>query len=135
MPDMKYGDTQIARKYSKIRNYPQVNQAAVREMHRQVGDLQINDRGIAMRGLLVRHLVLPNRLSGTGEIVQFLAREISKDTYINLMDQYHPAFKSHLLPELDRRLTNQEYYEAVRMAREAGLHRFDRRIAIDKNNN
>ncbi|MGD9092419.1 MAG: radical SAM protein, partial [Anaerolineales bacterium] len=106
MPDMKYASPQIARHYSKVRNYPKVNQAAVREMHRQVGDLAINDNGLATRGLLVRHLVLPNNLAGTDQIVQFLAEEISPNTYLNLMDQYRPAFKAHHFPKLNRRITS-----------------------------
>lgn len=125
MPDMKYSDLRIARQYSKIPDYPKVNRAVVREMHRQVGDLQIDQRGLAKRGLLVRHLVLPNGLAGTSEIVQFLAQEISKNTYLNLMDQYRPDFRAHLLPELDRRLTHQEYLLAIQLAQEAGLQRLD----------
>ena len=127
MPDMKYASPQIALRYSKARNYPQINQAAVREMHRQVGDLQIDERGLAQRGLLVRHLVLPNGLAGTGEIVRFLAEEISKDTYLNLMDQYRPAYQAHLFPKLNRRITRQEYQAAVEMALQAGLRRLDKR--------
>ncbi len=130
MPDMKYSDPAIARRYSKIRNYPQVNQAAVREMHRQVGDLIIDQNGIAQRGLLVRHLVLPEGLSGTIGIVKFLSEEISPNTYLNIMDQYHPAYKAHAYPELNRRLTNQEYREAVEAARSVGLNRLDRRKPI-----
>ena len=130
MPDMKYGDAQIARQYSKIRNYPSVNQAALREMHRQVGDLQIDERGVAQRGLLVRHLVLPNSLAGTAQIVRFLAEEISKNTYLNLMDQYRPHYRAHLIPELNRRLTSQEYAQAVEMAHAAGLYRLDERKPI-----
>jgi putative pyruvate formate lyase activating enzyme len=125
MPDMKYSDLRIARQYSKIPDYPKVNRAVVREMHRQVGDLQIDQRGLAKRGLLVRHLVLPNGLAGTSEIVQFLAQEISKNTYLNLMDQYRPDFRAHLLPELDRRLTHPEYLLAIQLAQEAGLQRLD----------
>ena len=127
MPDMKYSDPVIARKYSKIRNYPEVNRAAVKEMHRQVGDLVMDERGIALRGLLVRHLVLPDGLAGTREIVRFLAEEISRDTYLNIMDQYRPCYKAHDLPPLDRPVTRTEYEEAVRMAQEAGLHRLDQR--------
>jgi putative pyruvate formate lyase activating enzyme len=130
MPDMKYADPALAQRYSKVPNYPQVNQAAVREMHRQVGDLQIDERGLATRGLLVRHLVLPGNLAGTAEIVRFLANEISPSTYLNLMDQYRPAYKAHLYPELDRRITREEYAAAVRMAHQAGLHRLDERRAI-----
>ena len=127
MPDMKYADPDIARKYSKILNYPRVNQAAVKEMHRQVGDLVLDDRGLAVRGLLVRHLVLPNGLAGTREIMRFLAEEVSPHTYVNIMDQYHPYYRADRYPELNRPITRQEYEKAVRVAREAGLHRFDRR--------
>jgi putative pyruvate formate lyase activating enzyme len=130
MPDMKYASAQIARYYSKIPDYPQVNQAAVREMHRQVGDLHINRHDIATRGLLVRHLVLPNNLAGTQEIVRFLAQEISPDTYLNLMDQYHPAFKASQYPKLNRLIKTEEYRRAVHWALEAGLHRLDDRRAL-----
>ena len=125
MPDMKYGDSTIAQKYSKIPNYPMVNQAAVREMHRQVGDLIIDRNGLAVRGLLVRHLVLPESLAGTKEIVNFLAEEISKDTYLNLMDQYRPSYHADQYPELNRQVLQIEYQEAINMAINAGLNRFD----------
>ncbi|MBC7252136.1 MAG: radical SAM protein [Anaerolineae bacterium] len=129
MPDMKYADAEIALKYSKIKDYPAINRAAVKEMHRQVGDLVMDERGIALRGLLVRHLVLPEGLAGTGEIVRFLATEISPNTYLNVMDQYRPCYKAGALPPLNRRITRQEYEEAVRLAHEAGLHRLDDRQA------
>jgi putative pyruvate formate lyase activating enzyme len=124
MPDMKYADERIALRYSKIPDYPQVNRAAVREMYRQVGDLKI-EKGLASRGLLVRHLVLPNQLAGTRQVVSFLADEISPNTYLNLMDQYHPAYQTSHFPELDRRPTREEYQEAVRLAHQAGLNRLD----------
>ncbi len=127
MPDMKYSDPNKARQYSKIRNYPRVNQSAVKEMHRQVGDLQVDEKGVAQRGLLVRHLVLPAGIAGTEEIVRFLSDKISPNTYLNLMNQYRPAYKSHLYPELHRRLTTQEYQSAVDAALSAGLHRLDQR--------
>jgi putative pyruvate formate lyase activating enzyme len=127
MPDMKYASSQAASYYSKAKDYPQINQAAVKEMHRQVGDLQIDERGLAQRGLLVRHLVLPHELAGTPEVVRFLAEEVSTDTYLNLMDQYHPAYKAHLFPKLKRRITTDEYQAAVRAAHTAGLHRLDER--------
>jgi putative pyruvate formate lyase activating enzyme len=130
MPDMKYANANIALKYSKIRNYPQVNQAGVREMHRQVGDLQMDEQGIATRGLLVRHLVLPYNIAGTGAIVRFLADEISRDTYLNLMDQYHPSFNARLYPRLSRPISPQEFQTAVNLAREAGLFRLDNRKSI-----
>ena len=127
MPDIKYADAEIARRYSKVKEYPKVNQAAVKEMHRQVGDLVMDKSGIAQRGLLVRHLVLPAGLAGTADIARFLADEISCDTYINVMDQYRPCYRAMSMLPLDLRVTGDEYEEAVRQAREAGLHRFDRR--------
>lgn len=130
MPDMKYGSAQIARYYSKIPHYPEVNQAAVKEMHRQVGDLQLDEQGLAIRGLLVRHLVLPNNLAGTDTVMQFLADEISKNTYLNLMDQYHPAFKASQYSKLKRSITSQEYQQALQAAHSAGMYRLDNRHQI-----
>jgi putative pyruvate formate lyase activating enzyme len=127
MPDVKYADEAVAQRYSRVKNYPAVNQAAVKEMHRQVGDLVTDEQGVAQRGLLVRHLVLPQRLAGTKEIVRFLAEEISPHTYLNVMDQYHACFKASDLPPLHRRITQQEYDEAVQMALNAGLSRLDKR--------
>lgn len=112
MPDMKYASHQVGLRYSKIREYPTVNQAAVHEMHRQVGDLQIDERDLATRGLLVRHLILPNNLAGTEAILSFLAREISTNTYLNLMDQYRPVHNAHLFTKLNRRITRKEYQQA-----------------------
>jgi len=126
MPDMKYSQASIARGYSKIRDYPRINQEAVREMYRQVGDLQMDGSGIAVRGLLVRHLVLPARLAGTRTIMRFLAEEISSNTYVNLMQQYRPAYLAAQHPQLNRRPNQSEFDEAVRWAMEAGLRRFDR---------
>lgn len=127
MPDMKYADEETGRKYSKVKQYPQVNQAAVREMHRQVGDLLMDECGIAQRGLLVRHLVLPNGLAGTGEIVRFLSQEVSLNSYLNVMSQYRPTYKAHEYMEIDRPPSAEELQEAVDLAREAGLHRLDER--------
>jgi len=125
MPDMKYGDSSIARRYSKIRDYVEVNFAAVEEMHRQVGDLQLDEKGIAKRGLLVRHLVLPGHISGTEAVMAFLARDISTNTYLNLMDQYYPCYRATENPPLDRRLTSDEYQEALTLAEKYGLTRLD----------
>ncbi len=124
MPDFKYIDPEMALKYSYAKDYPEAAMAAVKEMHRQVGDLII-DRGIALRGLLVRHLVLPEEIAGTAGVVKFIAEELSKDTYINIMDQYHPCYKAFDNPPLNRRITNKEYKEALRIAMEAGLRRID----------
>jgi putative pyruvate formate lyase activating enzyme len=126
MPDMKYASPQIARHYSKIPHYPEINQSAVREMYRQVGDLVLDAHGLAQRGLLVRHLVLPNGLAGTPEIARFLAQEISTNTYLNLMDQYHPAFNARQFPKVNRRITPAEYQQALDMVHTAGLYRLDR---------
>jgi putative pyruvate formate lyase activating enzyme len=112
---------------SKVKNYPRINQAAVAEMHRQSGDLFMDEQGVAQRGLLVRHLVLPGGLAGTADIVRFLANQVSLGTYINIMDQYRPSYRAHEIAELNRRVTPQEYAEAVQLAREAGLHRLDQR--------
>ncbi len=127
MPDMKYGDSAIARKYSKVRDYVEVNFAAVKEMQRQVGELQLDENGIARRGLLVRHLVLPGHLAGTAAVLAFVAREISKQTYLNLMDQYHPCYRAMDNPPLDRDLTAQEYQQALQLAAKYGLTRLDQR--------
>ena len=99
-------------------------------MHRQVGDLKLDSQGVAQRGLLIRHLVLPGRLAGTEKILKFLAEEISPDTYLNIMDQYHPAYNARLYPELSRPLKRQEYHEAVQMALDTGLHRLDERKPV-----
>jgi putative pyruvate formate lyase activating enzyme len=99
-------------------------------MHRQVGDLELDDRGIARRGLLVRHLVLPTGLAGTNAVVDFLAKEVSPNTYLNLMDQYRPCYRAHQaseFPELGRPIQSVEYSDALRAAAEAGLARLDRR--------
>ena len=125
MPDMKYDDTRIARRFSRVLGYPAANRRAVREMHRQVGDLVLDADGLAVRGLLVRHLVLPGGLTGTQGILRFLAEEISPDTYLNLMDQYRPAFRAAEHPPLDRRLAQTEFLQAVLAARRAGLTRLD----------
>jgi putative pyruvate formate lyase activating enzyme len=127
MPDMKYASPQTARKYSKAQDYPTFNQTAVGEMHRQVGDLQLDEQGLAWRGLLVRHLILPNDLAGTDKILHFLAEEISSNTYLNLMDQYRPAYKAHQFPQLSRPITSEEYQKAIQTAHRVGLHRLDSR--------
>jgi putative pyruvate formate lyase activating enzyme len=127
MPDMKYSDALVAARNSKVKEYPRRNRAAVSEMHRQVGDLTIDERGIAQRGLLVRHLVLPEGLAGTAEVVRFLADEVSRETYVNLMSQYRPEYlaRKQDLGPLSRPVTGQEMAEAYALAERAGLHRFD----------
>ncbi|UCH80181.1 MAG: radical SAM protein [Nitrospiraceae bacterium] len=126
MPDFKYSSPDAARRYSKAEDYPAVAKAAIKEMHRQVGDLIMDNKGVAQMGLLVRHLVLPEGLAGTTEIVRFLADEISVNTYTNIMAQYYPCYKAQDHPPLDRRLTTEEYKDAIKAAKNAGLRRLDR---------
>lgn len=125
MPDMKYDDSKIAMKHSHVLDYVEVNQAAVREMHRQVGDLVLDRDGVAQRGLLVRHLVLPGDLSGTAGVLAFIAREISLNTYVNLMEQYRPCYRAPEHPPLDREVTPEEFARALESARRLGLVRLD----------
>jgi len=126
MPDMKYSDGRNSKKLSGVEDYPEANRAAVKEMHRQVGDLQIDEHGIAKRGLLIRHLVLPNGLAGTEAVLRFIANEISQNTYLNIMDQYHPEHRALEFPELSRPLQLPEFVEAVRLASKFGLARLDK---------
>ncbi len=123
MPDVKYSDNQTAEKLSGIKNYWDVVRPAVKEMYRQVGDLHINRKGIATNGLLVRHLVLPYNLAGSKKVIDFIADEISKETYINIMDQYHPAYKANQFDKLNRRITNEEYESITSYAKTKGLYR------------
>jgi putative pyruvate formate lyase activating enzyme len=130
MPDFKLWDEAASLRYLKARDYPAAARAALQEMHRQVGPLQMDKRGLARRGVLVRHLVMPGRLADTRAILHFLAEELSPDTYVNLMDQYYPAHKvvnSGRYPEINRRITSQEYHEAQEAAAAAGLWRLDQR--------
>ncbi len=123
MPDTKYSDNKVGERLSGVRGYASRNHAAIREMHRQVGDLVLDDKGMAMRGLLVRHLVLPGGLAGTAETAKFLATEVSRDTYVNVMSQYRPAHKAEVREDMSRRATMAEHALAVRMAKAAGLRR------------
>jgi putative pyruvate formate lyase activating enzyme len=120
MPDIKYGSNEKATKYSLCGNYWDVVREAVKEMHRQVGDLEIV-KGVAVKGLLIRHLILPNGLAETMKVLEFLKNEISPQTHVNIMDQYYPAFNAYKYPELSRRITPDEYFEAVEYAQKLGL--------------
>ena len=130
MPDMKYGDSDKARTYSHVKDYVRFNRAAVREMHRQVGELVLDDDGLARRGLLVRHLVLPEGISGSEQVFRFLAEEISPDTYVNVMDQYRPCYRAGDYPELDRPITAAEYDVAIELAHSYGLRQLDERAHL-----
>jgi len=121
LADMRYGDAAVARRYSKVKNYPEVNRAAIAEMHRQVGDLHLDKDGIADRGLLVRHLVLPEGNSGSAEVFNFLAGEISRRTSVSLMSQYFPTYRAAGDAVLGRRLTSAEYDAATDAFEQSGL--------------
>jgi putative pyruvate formate lyase activating enzyme len=121
MPDMRYGSSQPAGCYSAAPDYPDVNRAAIIEMHRQAGDLQLDERGVATRGLLIRHLVLPNKLASSAEVLAFIAGRVSKNTYISLMSQYHPAYRAHDYEAIGRRITSDEYDEVVNLSKDLGL--------------
>jgi putative pyruvate formate lyase activating enzyme len=123
LPDAKYSDNKIALKYSLAPNYFEIMKAAIKEMHRQVGDLVVNEKGIAVRGLIVRHLVLPNKLAGSEKVFEFISKEISKNTFLNIMDQYWVAYKAPQYPEISRRITKEEFEEAINLAKKFGLKR------------
>jgi putative pyruvate formate lyase activating enzyme len=123
MPDAKYSSDKIAMELSRAPKYPEVMKAALKEMHRQVGDLELDENGVAVRGMIIRHLVLPNGLAGTQEIMRFIARELSTDSYVNVMAQYHPVYKAYEHSLINRSITRTEYLEALDMARAEGLHR------------
>jgi putative pyruvate formate lyase activating enzyme len=125
MPDFKYARKEFSAKFSEAEDYPEAAKQALREMHRQVGDLKLDERGIAQRGLLIRHLVLPDDIAGTSEVVRFIAEELSIETFINIMDQYHPCFHAYNNPPLNRRITGSEYANAIKQAIKAGLKRID----------
>jgi len=127
MPDFKFWEASVSGELANAEDYRQVACAAVAEMHRQVGDLELDDHGVARRGLLVRHLVMPRRMAGTRQVMRFLSKEISPDTFINIMPQYHPQGEAYKHAEINRPVTLDEYHEALHMAVEEGLHRFDRR--------
>jgi putative pyruvate formate lyase activating enzyme len=111
----------MARCYSAAKDYPEKNRAAIKEMYHQVGDLQINDDGIAIQGLLVRHLVLPENIAGSEEIFRFIAEEISPETHVSLMSQYFPAHKAVSMDKVNRRILEAEYQEALEAFERAGL--------------
>ena len=123
MPDLKYSDNEVAKKYSNAKDYVEVSQAAVKEMHRQVGDLSVDERAIAFRGLLIRHLVLPHGLAGSEAVFKFIATELTRESYVNIMAQYRPMYRACEHAELSRGITLREYQEALRSARKWGLHR------------
>jgi putative pyruvate formate lyase activating enzyme len=127
MPDIKFMDAEVSKRYMDATDYPDVVKAAVKEMSRQVGDLALDERGSAVRGVLARHLVMPGGLAGTREVMEFLASEISPNTYVNIMDQYRPCGDAHRYPEIARSLSSDEHGEALKIAEAVGIKRLDQR--------
>lgn len=122
LPDMRYADSDTAIKYSNAPDYPKYNQEALQEMQRQVGIADIDDEGIIKKGVVIRHLILPNNISGTDTIMKFIAKELSEDTYISLMSQYMPCYKASQFKEIDRRITYREYEDAQKAMQKYGLY-------------
>jgi putative pyruvate formate lyase activating enzyme len=130
MPDMKYGDAELGRSLSGVRDYPKINQRAVAEMHRQVGDLQIDATGRASRGLVVRHLVMPGNLDNTRLVLEWIAAELGRNTYLSLMDQYRPAYRAFARKDIGRAILPEEYAAAREMALSLGLTRLDDSLTL-----
>lgn len=124
MPDIKFADDETAYKYLGVKQYYTIAKEAVREMYSQVGNLKTDPRNIAYKGLLIRHLVMPENIAGTGKIMEFIADEISTDTYVNIMAQYYPAHKAYKYTELSRGVSSKEYKQAVASAKAAGLKNY-----------
>ena len=125
LPDVKYGNDSWARRLSKAEHYTQYNLSALSEMHRQVGNLSLNKAGIAERGLIIRHLVMPENIAGTDRFVRWVAKELTPTTYVNIMAQYRPEHEAFDHPEISRRITNDEWRQAMAWAKEAGLTNLD----------
>src|SRR5215831_14645496 len=132
MPDFKFWDGEMARRYVRAPDYPEIARRTIREMHRQVGPLVVDENGLARRGLILRHLVMPGAIAGTREILQWVARELGPDTYVNVMSQYFPAGKvtANEHAEINRKINLREFQEALDAAHEAGLRRLDARAPL-----
>jgi len=123
MPDAKYMDGKFSKQFSNAPDYPEVIKKVLKEMHRQVGDLRTNSKGIAERGLLIRHLVMPEGVASSEAVLKFIAEEISPQSYVNIMDQYRPEYQAHEYSEINRRITHKEYLEAIQIAKRFHLYR------------
>ncbi|MFW6146770.1 MAG: radical SAM protein [Thermodesulfobacteriota bacterium] len=130
MPDFKFWDARWAKRYCNAPDYRERAASALKEMHAQVGDLVVDSSGIAERGLLIRHLVMPHGISGTKEVLEFIAKQISPHTYVNVMDQYRPCGTAYQDEFINRRISEKEYSDALAWAEEAGLERLDQRRAF-----
>jgi putative pyruvate formate lyase activating enzyme len=132
MPDFKFWDEEPAATYCSASDYRETACRAIIEMHAQVGDLSVDENGVAKRGLLVRHLVMPSGIAGTEQVMRFLAEDVSRNTYVNIMDQYRPCYEAKGDLRIDRRITNAEYEDALEAARRSGIHRLDARQRADR---
>ncbi|MFQ5866014.1 MAG: radical SAM protein [bacterium] len=128
MPDFKYWNKTKAKKYLKAEDYPETARRVIKEMHRQVGDLALDEQGLATRGVLLRHLVMPEDLEGTRAIMRWIAKELSPNTYVNVMSQYRPAYKAERYPEINRPTSSSEFWQAIKIAEKEGLKRLDERV-------
>ncbi|MBU0698338.1 MAG: radical SAM protein, partial [Proteobacteria bacterium] len=127
MPDFKFWDPEVAKKACDAEDYPEVARQALKEMHRQVGDLVTDEAGIARRGVLLRHLVLPHGLAGTRQVMRFIAKEISANTYVNIMPQYRPCGRANEIKELSQHLLQKDFNMALDETMEEGIERLDSR--------
>ena len=132
LPDLKFMDADQANLYMDAPDYPETARAAIAEMHRQVGDLVTDERGIALRGLMIRHLVMPNHTANTRAFVHWVADTLSASTYVNVMSQYRVEHKAFEFPDIARAITTQEYLEAMDWAEEAGLTNLDERSLMQR---
>ncbi len=123
MPDLKYMDREAGRSLSRVADYPRVAMESLKEMHRQVGVLDLDDRGVARKGLLIRHLVLPGGIAGTKDAMHFISNCLSRDTYVNIMSQYRPVFRAGRVKTINRHVSREEIDRARRVARSEGLWR------------
>jgi putative pyruvate formate lyase activating enzyme len=130
MPDFKFWDADIAQKTCDAPDYPEVACKALIEMHRQVGDLEISESGLAVKGLLIRHLVLPDDLAGTRSVMRFIASNVSANSYVNVMPQYRPCGRAHEVPGLQRSLSQADFRAALQAARDEGITRLDQRRRV-----
>jgi putative pyruvate formate lyase activating enzyme len=121
LADLRYASNEMGRKYSRVRHYADVSRAAIKEMYRQVGDLEVDDEGIAVKGLIIRHLVLPNGIAGSEDSLTWLVDETSPQIAVSIMSQYHPMYRAYKYKELNRRISSEEYAAVVRLVEKLGM--------------
>ncbi len=130
MPDFKFWDSEISKLLCNAKDYPEKAKKSLKEMQRQVGVLETNDQGIATKGVLIRHLVMPNNFAGTKDVMKFIAEKISNESYVNIMPQYRSCYKAYNVKEISRAITVEEFEEAVFYAKEFGIEKLDKEVAV-----